>query len=70
MSERQPRAQAGLISKVHLQHEITLLRLGEVIVLSKQKKSMKGVKEMKNQRNMFQTKEQDKISEIDFKEWR
>ena len=45
MSERQPRAQAGLISKVHLQHEITLLRLGEVIVLSKAKKSMKGVKE-------------------------
>lgn len=65
---RDNRAQARIIDKVHFLHETTLSRLREVVVLSIAQKPTQCQGRQKKQKNMFQTKEQDKSTGTDLNE--
>uniref|UniRef100_A0A9L0SWW7 Complex 1 LYR protein domain-containing protein n=1 Tax=Equus caballus TaxID=9796 RepID=A0A9L0SWW7_HORSE len=58
--ERQPRAKARLNNKFHLLRKATPSRLGEIPVSLIHRNKPTGSSKMRRQRNMFQTKEQDK----------
>ena len=65
--ERQPRASARLNNKFHPLHETTS-RLGEVAVYQMHRNQHIESRKMKKQKNMFQTKVQDKTPEKDLSE--
>ena len=60
--KRQPRVGARLNGKVYLIHKNTFSRL-RAIAISPNTQKQTELSKMRRQRNMFQTKEQDKISE-------
>lgn len=56
-SEREPRAQTGLNSKIHFLHNTTTSKLGEVVVLPNARNQHRESRKMKKQRNIFQMRE-------------
>lgn len=62
--KRQPRAHIGLIDKIHLLHETTLSRLGDMAALSNTQKESQSRK-LKRQENIFQTKSSNRSLETD-----
>ena len=54
-----------LIGKIHLLHQATPSKLGEVALLSDHRNQHRESRKMKKEREVFRTKEQDKTPEND-----